>query len=100
MLERLDGLIRRKATGDREALARRLGVSVRTVTNLKGELEDLGAEVQYDKSIESYVYCGGVNFNWAIVVGGTETEKTLGGQKISSEKLDRAKYLPSYSISL
>ena len=67
MLERLDGLIRRKATGDREALARRLGVSVRTVTNLKQELEMLGAEIRFDKCSGSYMYEKEVRFNWRIV---------------------------------
>ena len=100
MLERLDGLIRRKATGDREALASRLGVSVRTVTNLKQELEDLGAKIQYDKGAESYMYCRKVIFNWSIVVSETEVEKIFGGQKISLENLDRAKYLPWWGRDL
>ena len=100
MLERLDGLIRRKATGDREALARRLGVSVRTVTNLKQELEDLGAEVQYDKGAGSYVYCRKVLFNWSIVVGETETGKIFGGRKVPLENLEGAKYLLWYELDL
>ena len=66
MLERLDGLIRRKATGSREELAERLGVSVRTVTSLKQELEDFGAEICFDRISNSYVYCNHIRFTWKL----------------------------------
>lgn len=82
MLERLDDLIRRKATGDRASLARRLGVSVRTVTNLKGELEMLGAKVRFDKGSNSYIYVVNIHFNWSIVDDGADV--IWGGRKTSS----------------
>jgi hypothetical protein len=100
MLERLDGLIRRKATGDRESLANRLGVSLRTVTNLKLELEALGAEIRFDKVGNSYVYEEGVKFNWKIVDEIDDTDKLRGGRKISSNYFAEAKYLPWRKLSL
>ena len=87
MLERLDGLIRCKATGDRESLANRLQVSVRTVTNLKLELEALGAVVRFDKCSNSYVYEEQVTFNWSIVLDTDNLGMVQGGAKNSSELL-------------
>ena len=94
ILERLDGLIRRKATGDRESLANRLGVSVRTVTNLKLELESLGAVVRFDKCSDSYVYEEQVTFNWRIVEELKDSDRVWGGRKITPDFFEGAKYLP------
>ena len=93
-LDRLDALIRRKATGSREELAERLGVSVRTVTNLKQELEDLGAEICYDRERGSYVYCNRVIFDWNVVVEVDHSDGVRGGRKIISEFLIGAGSLP------
>ncbi len=84
-LDRLDALIRRKATGNREELAERLGVSVRTITNLKQELEDFGAEICYDRGRGSYVYRNRVLFDWNIVIEVENLDRLRGGQKIILE---------------
>lgn len=55
-LDRLDGLIRRKATGSSDQLATRLGCSRRTVYNLLKTLRELGAEIRYCKERRSYYY--------------------------------------------
>ena len=55
-LDRLDGLIRRKATGSSKQLAARFGCSRRTVYNLLNILRELGAEIRYCKERCSYYY--------------------------------------------
>ena len=55
-LDRLDGLIRRKATGSSDQLAARLGCSRRTVYNLLETLRELGAEIHYCTERRSYHY--------------------------------------------
>lgn len=55
-LERIDLLIRRKATGTPVVLANRLGVSERTVYNLIEGLRVLGAKVSFCRSTGSYYY--------------------------------------------
>jgi len=55
-LDRLDRLIRRKATGTPNQLAARLGCSRRTVYNFLQTLRGLGAEVTYCTERRSYYY--------------------------------------------
>ena len=55
-LKRLDGLIRRKATGTPEDLARRLNISRATVFRHIEDLRTLGAPVSYDKQRQTYQY--------------------------------------------
>lgn len=55
-LERLHTLIRRKATGDRTALARKLDTSERSVYRMLDHLRYLGAEIGYDGERHSYYY--------------------------------------------
>ena len=55
-LQRLDALIRRKATGNPLTLASKFGVSERTIYNLLDMLKSLGAEIGYSREMESYYY--------------------------------------------
>ena len=55
-LERLHTLIQRKATGDRKALAEKLGVSERSVYRMFDHLRYLGAEIGYDGGRPLYYY--------------------------------------------
>lgn len=55
-LERLDQLIRLKATGTPNELASRLNVSERTAYNLIEALRDLGVVISYCKQKKSYYY--------------------------------------------
>ncbi|MEL7119784.1 MAG: HTH domain-containing protein [Bacteroidota bacterium] len=66
MLDRIDGLIRRKATGRAIELSDRLKVSERTVYNLLNTLRNLGAEIEYDKKVVSYVYTNNITFDFNI----------------------------------
>ena len=49
LLERIDQLIKLKATGTPAELAARLGVSERTVYNILETLRDLGVAINYNK---------------------------------------------------
>lgn len=56
VIERVDGLIRRKATGTPDELASRLGVSRSTVYELIECLQLLGAEINYCRNKKSFYY--------------------------------------------
>ena len=56
LLERVDRLIRLRATGRPKQLAERLGVSEATVFRMIETMKELEAPVSYDLSIQSYVY--------------------------------------------
>jgi len=55
-LKQLDQLIRLKCTGNPETLAYKLGISKRHVNNYINTLEDLGAEISYNRARETYMY--------------------------------------------
>lgn len=64
-------LIKMKRTGPRVELARKLHVTVRSVTNYLQMLRSMGAEIEYDRRLKSYYFANGfvlkadleVNFN-------------------------------------
>ena len=55
-LQRIDQLIRLKATGPPQELADKLGVSKRTVYEYIQALKDMGAPICYCKVSKSYLY--------------------------------------------
>lgn len=55
-IERVDQLIRLKATGTPQELAKRLNMSKRSVCNLINEMRDMGAEIEYCTRHRSYCY--------------------------------------------
>jgi predicted DNA-binding transcriptional regulator YafY len=55
-LEHLDYLIRLKATGSPDNLAKKLSLSVRTVFGYIDILKSLGAPIAYNKAKETYYY--------------------------------------------
>lgn len=56
ILQRLDGLIRTRATGSPSALAKRFNVSTRMIHYYINDLKELGADVEYDYTKRSYYY--------------------------------------------
>ena len=60
--KRIDDLIGRKATGNAEEFARKLGVSRRALMLDLGELKEMGAPICYDKVCETYYYEGEYGF--------------------------------------
>jgi hypothetical protein len=63
-LERLDQLIRAKATGSAQELADRLNVSKRTVFYLLAQMRDMGAPIQYCHTRQSYYYAEECRFEF------------------------------------
>lgn len=66
-LERLAWLIQRRATGTPEELADKLGVSVRTTTNLLEQLRVWGADIAYCRHRRSYYYVQPVNLTFSVI---------------------------------
>ncbi|WP_372774625.1 hypothetical protein [Mangrovibacterium sp.] len=62
LIERIDQLIRMRATGNPKELAERLELSQATVFRLIDVIKELGAPVEYNLSYQSYVYVEDVNF--------------------------------------
>lgn len=81
LLERLDYLIRAKATGTSSDLASRLKVSQRKIERLISGLRDMGLPVSYDKEAGTYYYTDEVHLHFEISVGGDHLLRIKGGKK-------------------
>jgi hypothetical protein len=79
LIERLDSLIRRKATGKPSDLACRLGVCERKVYSLIAELKAMGVPIAYSNERESYYYECEVEFQRALFTL-KNGEKIKGGE--------------------
>lgn len=55
-LQRMDDLIARRASGSPEAFAQRMGLCRSELMNCLDELRQLGAEIAYCRSRQSYYY--------------------------------------------
>ncbi len=62
LIERIDQLIRLKATGSPKKLAQKCNVSESSIYRLIESIKDLGAPVEYSLTYQSYVYKNEVNF--------------------------------------
>jgi hypothetical protein len=80
LIDRLDGLIRRKATGKPSELARRLNVCERKTYQLIDILRNLGAPVEYCRHRESYYYTTDVEFRRELFVHRMNTQKMKDGE--------------------
>ncbi|MCB0854538.1 MAG: HTH domain-containing protein [Bacteroidetes bacterium] len=56
VIERVDGLIRRKATGSADELAQKIGVSRSTIFEIINCMKTMGAEIEYSNIKRSYHY--------------------------------------------
>lgn len=81
LLERLDQLIRQKATGTPFELAERLGKSEREVYRIISELRSLGVKIAYCKKRQSYFYENEtfLKFQASVIENGKE-RKIIGGE--------------------
>ncbi len=84
-LERLDQLIRMKATGTPKELARRLEVSERQVYNLVNDLRTMGAEISFNQCRGSYQYDAEIYFDFRLVMNKERAAKTKGGKSFFQE---------------
>ncbi|MCB0632956.1 MAG: hypothetical protein R2824_11170 [Saprospiraceae bacterium] len=82
LLERIDALIRRRGTGGPKDLASRLDVSVRYIHKLLDYLRDMGAEIEFNHSHNSYEYLNPHEFQFSIGLSGANQLKVKGGRSI------------------
>ncbi len=80
LLERLDQLIRLKATGSPKDLAEKLEVSERSVYNFMEVMRNLGADIKYCQHRNSYYYDGRFLFKF-VLCSEQNPEKIMGGEK-------------------
>lgn len=62
LIERIDQLIRFKATGTPHNFARRLSISEASLYRLIDTLREMGAPIEFSVGSQSYVYSSEVNF--------------------------------------
>lgn len=78
-LQRIDHLIRTRATGSPEQLASRLSVSERNVYRLIKELKCQGFPIAYDKQANTYYYSEPVRLDFSIMIGPEKLLAIRGG---------------------
>lgn len=64
LIERIDQLIRLRATGTPQNLAKRLGVSKTKLYRMISMMKDMNAPVEYDEKLGSYIYEEAVGFSF------------------------------------
>lgn len=62
LIERIDQLIRLRATGSPKALAEKFGVSESTIYRIIETIKELGAPIAYSLVHQSYIYTEEVSF--------------------------------------
>lgn len=77
-VERVDQLIRLKATGTPEELAKKLGVARSTVYEIIECMKNMNAEIKYCKTTRSFCY----ESDKVLAIGFVEKSKIRGGEKI------------------
>jgi len=80
VIERIDQLIRMKATGSARDLAKRLEVSKSTVYEIIDIMKCMGADIEYCNQRKSYYY----KENKVLAIGFVEKSKVNGGKSIMS----------------
>lgn len=81
MIERIDGLIRRKATGTPKELAQRLDISERGLFKTLKLMKEMGGPINYSNSRSSYVYEYEVALSIGFCQSKTEELKVVGGSQ-------------------
>lgn len=81
LLERVDQLIRLKATGRPKQLAERLEVSEATIFRIIETMKEMNAPVYYDLARQSYAYTADTTFKCGFYIEDldTYTERNLSG---------------------
>ncbi|WP_190810311.1 HTH domain-containing protein [Flagellimonas sp. S3867] len=81
VLERIDQLIRLKATGRPKQLAERLGVSEATVFRVIETMKEMNAPICYDLTRQSYMYTEATRFKCGFYLEDLDeaTERSLSG---------------------
>ena len=89
LIERMDGLIRRKATGTPKELAEKLKISERSVYNLIRQMKEMGGPIIYSNSDRAYKYERLVNFNIGFTDLSSMEKRIVGGNYVKVFICDR-----------
>lgn len=79
-LQRIDYLIRTRATGSPKSLAERLDTSENSVYRLIENLKTQGLPIEYDRRNQTYFYSTPVKWNFEFIVGGEQLLCIKGGK--------------------
>lgn len=80
MIDRLDGLIRRKSTGGSKELAIKVGVSERCIFDILQLMKNMGAPIIFDSSRGCYMYEYEVEFSLGFILSDKCQNGTQGGR--------------------
>ena len=84
LIERLDQLIRLKATGTPKDLAKKLNLSRRQVYRIVEEMKNMGFPIAYSRSRKTFYYEMKVRFTFEVcAMEEKEIKTTAGGKKIT-----------------
>jgi predicted DNA-binding transcriptional regulator YafY len=87
-IERIDQLIRLKATGSPKEFARKLEISKTWLYEYLKYLKNKGVPIEFDKERNSFYYTEEVEFLFKFnKLKKEQLEKIIGGEKIFSEKV-------------
>lgn len=84
LLDRMDGLIRRKATGTADDLAQKLGVSRRSVFDMLTTMKAMDAQISFCNNRKSYYY----EESCELMIGFVTKDKIKGGKNIYFSNFD------------
>lgn len=79
LIERIDQLIKMKATGNATQLASRVGVSRSTIFEILDVMKAMGAEIEYSKTKISFYY----KTEKVLAIGFVDKSKIFGGKLYS-----------------
>ncbi len=77
LIERVDRLVRMQATGSPDELAYRLSISKTKLYRIINVMKQLGAPIEYDFSIQSFVYEQAVGFTFGFYEKELQTDKVM-----------------------
>lgn len=80
ILQRIDHLIRTRATGSPCQMASRMGISERNLYRLMSNLRDQGFPIAFDKQADTYYYSESVKIEFSILVGREKLIAIRGGE--------------------
>lgn len=77
-LQYMDQLIRQQRTGNATEFGRKLGLSRRQVYNLLEELRLLGIELEYNRSLKSFIYLKSYKINIELNISEIADSEAIG----------------------
>jgi len=93
-IERIDQLIRLKATGSPKEFAKKLGISKSSLYEYLNYLKDKGGPIEFDKEVNTYYYTHRIKFTLKYSdIDKKQMEEIKGGKNIFINKLSSPVFL-------